>query len=228
MGFKKLWSEKLRAEFSFPRFGWIKKGFHHLTRLECERGPRHSIKPPEASLAEPRRCSRTPPLLKWAKSRDSYRRISNPSLGHIVTNGRFRKRVVLANVLSFRFSFQENMRTYPRSSFRSGGTSECTLVPVFVPGGTSAKTALLENRPFGNPRGLASSTKTESVLTTSMSKQRGFTKSLLFPETSEFTKPPGSYEFCGFSFRTRKEPRSSAGFCQEGTKLDWTYFKQFL
>ena len=24
------------------------------------------------------------------------------------------------------------MRTYPRSGFRSGGTSECTLVPVFV------------------------------------------------------------------------------------------------
>ena len=31
------------------------------------------------------------------------------------------------------FSFQGNMRTYPRSGFRSGGTSECTLVPVFVP-----------------------------------------------------------------------------------------------
>ena len=26
------------------------------------------------------------------------------------------------------------MRTYPRSVFRSEGTSECTLVPVFVPG----------------------------------------------------------------------------------------------
>ena len=26
------------------------------------------------------------------------------------------------------------MRTYPRSGFRSGGTSECTLIPVFVPG----------------------------------------------------------------------------------------------
>ena len=26
------------------------------------------------------------------------------------------------------------MRTYPRFGFRSGGTSECTLVPVFVPG----------------------------------------------------------------------------------------------
>ena len=40
------------------------------------------------------------------------------------------------------FSFRGNMRTYPRSGFvlgepfwfRSGGTSECTLVLVFVPG----------------------------------------------------------------------------------------------
>ena len=39
---------------------------------------------------------------------------------HWETKGRFRKRVVLANVPSFRFSFQGNMRTY--------------LVPVFVPG----------------------------------------------------------------------------------------------
>ena len=48
--------------------------------------------------------------------------------------GRFRKRVVLANVPLFRFSFRGNMRTYPRSGFRSWGTSECTLVPVFVLG----------------------------------------------------------------------------------------------
>ena len=45
-----------------------------------------------------------------------------------------RKRVVLANVPSFRFSFQGNTRMYPRSGFRSGRTSECTLVPVSVPG----------------------------------------------------------------------------------------------
>ena len=46
-------------------------------------------------------------------------------------------------------------------------------------------------------------------------KLRGFTKFFCVPETSEFTKPPGSYEFCGFSFRknNRKEPRSSVGFC---------------
>ena len=40
----------------------------------------------------------------------------------------------MANVPSFRFSLRGNMRTYPRSDFRSGGTSECTLVPVFVLG----------------------------------------------------------------------------------------------
>ena len=50
------------------------------------------------------------------------------------TKGRFCKRLVLANIPSFRFSFRGNMRTCPRSGFRSGGTSECTLVPVFVPG----------------------------------------------------------------------------------------------
>ena len=54
-------------------------------------------------------------------------------------------------------------RTCPRSRFRSGGTCERTLVPVFVPGnirtcprsgfrsgGTSAKTTLLETTLFGS------------------------------------------------------------------------------
>ena len=80
--------------------------------------------------------------------------------GHWEIKGRFRKRVVLANVPSFRFSFRGNIRrnhpfgnhpfvntkkghweikgrfpkgwfwrTYPRSGFRSGGTSaETTLL----------------------------------------------------------------------------------------------------
>ena len=56
----------------------------------------------------------------------------------------FSKRVVLANVPSFRF-------------FLRTGTSECTLVPVFVPGEHAPKppfwpTTLLANHPFGNPR----------------------------------------------------------------------------
>ena len=63
---------------------------------------------------------------------------------HWETKGQFRKRVVLANVPSFRFSFRGNIRTYPRSGFRSRGRFECTLVPVFVPGGTSAKTTLFK------------------------------------------------------------------------------------
>ena len=76
------------------------------------------------------------------------------SKNHWETKGRFRKRVVLANVPlfrfsfggggghanvpSFRFSFRGNIRMYPRSGFHSGGTS--------------AKTTLLENHPFVNPR----------------------------------------------------------------------------
>ena len=36
-------------------------------------------------------------------------------------------------------TYLRNMRTYPRSGFRSVGTSECTLVPVFVPGEHSPK-----------------------------------------------------------------------------------------
>ena len=87
---------------------------------------------------------------------------------HWEIKGRFRKRVVLANVPSFRFSFRGNIRrnhpfgnhpfvntkkghweikgrfpkgwfwrTYPRSAFRSGGTS--------------AKTTLLETTLLRNP-----------------------------------------------------------------------------
>ena len=55
---------------------------------------------------------------------------------HREIKGRFRKRVVLANVPSFRFSFRGNMRTHPRSGFRSGGTS--------------AKTTLLETTLLGS------------------------------------------------------------------------------
>ena len=38
-----------------------------------------------------------------------------------------------------------SLRTHPRSGFLSGGTSECTLVPVFVPGEHPP------NPPFVNP-----------------------------------------------------------------------------
>ena len=65
--------------------------------------------------------------------------------------GRFRKRVLLANVPSFRFSFRGNMRTYPRSGFRSGGTSECTLVPVFVPGEHPPKPPFWRTTLLGSP-----------------------------------------------------------------------------
>ena len=60
------------------------------------------------------------------------------------------KRAVLANVPSFRFSFWGNMRTYPRSGFRSGGTSERTLIPVLVPGEHAPKPPLLETTLLGS------------------------------------------------------------------------------
>ena len=97
---------------------------------------------------------------------------SNPLAASDLTGrkGRFRKRVVLANVPSFRFSFRGNMRTYPRSGFsfrrnirmyprsgfRSGGTSECTLVPVFVPGEHPPKPPFWKTTLSGTPDGLKS------------------------------------------------------------------------
>ena len=47
------------------------------------------------------------------------------------------------------FSFRGNMRTHPRSGFRSGGTSECTLVPVFVPEEHPPKPPFCEPPPKG-------------------------------------------------------------------------------
>ena len=41
--------------------------------------------------------------------------------------------------------------------------------------------------------------------------QKGENKISGVPETSEFTKPPGSYEFCGFSFRKNQERASKFG-----------------
>ena len=46
----------------------------------------------------------------------------------------------------FRFSFQGNMRTYPRAGFRSRATFQCTLVPVF-----SFRGNIRQNHPFGKP-----------------------------------------------------------------------------
>ena len=75
-------------------------------------------------------CSFSEPKNPWRR-KELFQNAQKIERGQ---KGRFRKRVVLANVPSFRFSFPGNMRTYPRSGCRSGGTSECTLVPVFVPG----------------------------------------------------------------------------------------------
>ena len=57
---------------------------------------------------------------------------------------------------SFRFFVPgENhpkMRMYPRSGFRSGGTSECTLVPVFVPGEHPPKPPFLKTTLLRSPK----------------------------------------------------------------------------
>ena len=50
------------------------------------------------------------------------------------TKGWFRKRVVLANVPSFRFFVPGEHANVPSFRFSFRGTSECTLVPGFVPG----------------------------------------------------------------------------------------------
>ena len=47
--------------------------------------------------------------------------------------------------------YRGNIRMYPRSGFGARGTSECTLVPVFGTGGTSAKTTLLETTLLQTP-----------------------------------------------------------------------------
>ena len=74
-----------------------------------------------------------------------------PLTSHWKIKGRFRKRAVLANVPSFRFSFQGNVhQNHPfgnhpfvntkkghweiKGGFQKGGFGERTLVPVFVPG----------------------------------------------------------------------------------------------
>ena len=53
--------------------------------------------------------------------------------------GRFRKRVVFANVPSFRLSFRGNMRTYPRSGFSFRGNIRTYPHSDFCSGGTPPK-----------------------------------------------------------------------------------------
>ena len=65
---------------------------------------------------------------------------------HREINWRFRKRVVLANVPSFRFSFRGNMRTYPRSGFRFF-PGEHPNVPSFR---FSFQGNIRQNHHFGN------------------------------------------------------------------------------
>ena len=66
------------------------------------------------------------------------------AITHWEIKGRFRKRVVLAKVPSFRFSFRGNIRTYPSFRFSFRGNIRMYPRSGFRSGGTSAKTTLLE------------------------------------------------------------------------------------
>ena len=94
----------------------------------------------------------TNPVCPWDKPGENLRQTQVFSLFFVdrEVKRRFRKRVVLANVPSFPFSFRANMRTYPRSGLRSRGTSERTLVPLFVPGEHPPKPPFLENILLGS------------------------------------------------------------------------------
>ena len=73
---------------------------------------------------------------------------------HREIKGRFRKRVALANVPSFRFSFRGNMRMCPRSGFSFRGNIRTYPRSGFRSEGTSAKTTLLETTLLGSSESL--------------------------------------------------------------------------
>ena len=101
-----------------------------------------------------------------------------------------------ANVPSFRFSFRENMRTYPRSGFCSGRTSECTLVPVFVPKEHPPKPRF-GNHPFVNPR---------------ESRLRYFRKPLRAPRPTESQSLPATKKKIPRNPKTPIIPKSKRSF----------------
>ena len=63
-----------------------------------------------------------------------------------MSKGQFRKRVALANVPSFWFSFRGNMRKYPHSGFRSGGN-----IRMYLRSGCRSGGNIRQNHPFGKP-----------------------------------------------------------------------------
>ena len=71
-------------------------------------------------------------------------RLRGPQHFHWEIKGQSPKRVVLANVPSFRFSFWGNIRTYPCSGFPFRGNIRMCPRSGFRSGGASAKTTLLE------------------------------------------------------------------------------------
>ena len=114
---------------------------------------------------------------------------------------RFRKRVVLANAPSFLFSFRGNMRTYPRSGFRSGRTSECTLVPVFVPGEHPPKPPFWKP-PFCQPQTEVPSFSGPKILNKSQKGLRGPSG----PECHKVLKSPRTLIMTHFCFESFAGP----------------------
>ena len=109
---------------------------------------------PRMECRIPRAAPRIQPADRKGASGKGPRRKASKSVKNIFDTSRHfalgGKRAVsskggFVECASFLFSFWENMRTYPRSGFRSGGTSECNLVPVSVQG------KIRQNHPFGKP-----------------------------------------------------------------------------
>ena len=107
------------------RFGGVPSTVEKVVRVRF-------CSPPQLTSQRKHRQNRYPDTALYVTKLEC---LYESTVFHWEKKGRFCKRVVLANVPSFRFSFRENMRTYPRCGFHSEGTSELyTLVPVFVLG----------------------------------------------------------------------------------------------
>ena len=106
---------------------WLSAGSGHLLLFPCLGSPNIVLR--DAHKKE-----------VWGKhflsGQERERHVPFKLLGlvHRETKGWFRKRMVLTNVPSFRFSFWGNMWMYPRSGFCSKVTCEYALVPGFGTG----------------------------------------------------------------------------------------------
>ena len=110
---------------------------------------------------------------------------------------------------------------YPRSGFRSGGTSERTLVPVCRSGGTSAKTTLLETILLGS-----SNQQTRSPPASQFTVCTSRLRALEIPKGPKIEKiqdrPPGlkfSSEIENIKQATHQTPFFCGQFWRSGLKI---------